>query len=306
MNGFQLVERRGMNKGGPATEEGKEVVRWNAAKHGLRSPAPVVPGIENAEDWEAHGAGVLESLKPEGHLETVLVERVALLSWRLHRVTRYETESIALSQEKAEDDLASKRRLGSHVLGADHPEEVRWKLKDAQKTSRTLKKFPGLSEDKRLSGSDASRILWEVAEYVEDEVREKAKLPSGVPEWAGVDGDTAEWDGWSVGLVREYVDSLSFEAGEAPEDLLEAATEKAGRDIVSAKQAVERVEQDLERMSRERLLPRVEILEKVARYEAHLSRGLYKAMHELEALQTRRLGGSAPLARLDVSGVGAS
>jgi len=35
--------------------------------------------------------------------------------------------------------------------------------------------------------------------------------------------------------------------------------------------------------------------EKIARYEAHLSRGLYKAMHDLEALQARRLGGSAPL-----------
>ena len=56
-------------------------------------------------------------------------------------------------------------------------------------------------------------------------------------------------------------------------------------------------------MSRERLLPRVEILEKVARYEAHLSRGLYKAMHELEALQTSRLGDLAPLARLDVQGM---
>ena len=59
-------------------------------------------------------------------------------------------------------------------------------------------------------------------------------------------------------------------------------------------------------MSRDRLLPRVEILEKVARYEAHLSRGLYKAMHELEALQARRLGGSAPLARLDVDGLAES
>ena len=28
-------------KGGPATEEGKEVVRWNATRHGIRSPAPV-------------------------------------------------------------------------------------------------------------------------------------------------------------------------------------------------------------------------------------------------------------------------
>ncbi len=34
----------------------------------------------------------------------------------------------------------------------------------------------------------------------------------------------------------------------------------------------EEVRWNLERISRERLLPRVEILEKVARYEAHLSR----------------------------------
>src|ERR687894_903202 len=110
---------------GPNTEAGKEVARWNATRHGIRSPAPVVPGLEKAEDWEEHRGGVLESLSPEGHLELVLAERVALLSWRLHRVTRYETEAIVLYQERVEDDLARKRRLGSHVLGADHPETVR-------------------------------------------------------------------------------------------------------------------------------------------------------------------------------------
>jgi hypothetical protein len=52
-------------------------------------------------------------------------------------------------------------------------------------------------------------------------------------------------------------------------------------------------------MSRERLLPDDKTLEKVARYEAHLSRGLYKVLHELEALQARRTGitrrpGSSP------------
>src|SRR5215213_8433989 len=109
-------------KGGPATQEGKEVVRWNAVQHGIRSPAPVVPGVEKKEDWEEHRHGILESLSPEGHLEFVLAERVALLSWRLRRVIRYETESIALIQEKAEDDLADRRRFGSHVLDAAHPE----------------------------------------------------------------------------------------------------------------------------------------------------------------------------------------
>jgi hypothetical protein len=50
-------------------------------------------------------------------------------------------------------------------------------------------------------------------------------------------------------------------------------------------------------------LPDEKTLEKVARYEAHLSRQLYKAMHELEALQTKQAGGVAPLARLDVQGI---
>jgi len=35
--------------------------------------------MERAEDWEEHREGVLESLSPEGHLEMVLAEWVALL-----------------------------------------------------------------------------------------------------------------------------------------------------------------------------------------------------------------------------------
>ncbi len=292
-----------MIKGGPVTQEGKEVVRWNATRHGIRSPAPVVPGVEKKEDWEKHRDGVLESVAPEGHLELVLAERVALLSWRLHRVTRFETESIVLYQEQIEEDLARERRFGSRVLGAEHPEEVRWKLKDAQRTHRTLKKLPGLPGDKHLSGGDAAGVLWGVSAYIEDEDLKKVQPPAGVPEWAGVEGDTAEWDGWTVGMVREYVVSMASQARESPKELLEAATERARLDVISAKQAVELVEKDLERMSRERLLPGEKTLEKVSRYEAHLSRGLYKALHELEAVQLRRSGGAAPLARLDVDGL---
>ena len=46
-------------------------------------------------------------------------------------------------------------------------------------------------------------------------------------------------------------------------------------------------------MGRERLLPDEKTLEKIARYEAHLSCQLYQAMHELEALQAKRAGGAA-------------
>ena len=86
-----------VGKGGPATQEGKEVVRWNAARHGIRSPAPVIPGIERSEDWEEHREGVVESLSPEGHLEEVLAEHVALLLWRLHPLPPHRRGGTALS-----------------------------------------------------------------------------------------------------------------------------------------------------------------------------------------------------------------
>jgi hypothetical protein len=298
------------HSGGPKTEEGKEVVRWNATRHGIRSPAPVVPGVEKKEDWEEHRDGVLDSLSPEGHLELVLAERVALLSWRLHRVVRYETESIALFQEKTEDDLADKRRFSSRVLGAHHPEAVRDNLKAARSDHRLLKRFPKLEVDKHLSGFDADTILWAVAEVTDrvaegeiapEELLEEISIP-GVPDGAE---EREDFDGWSAGAVRAGVETIATATDEDPEELLEVATDSARRDVTRKEQAAEQVERDLQQMSRERLLPDEKTLEKVSRYEAHLSRLLFKSLHELEALQVRRSGGAAPLARLDIDGLAA-
>ncbi len=57
------------------------------------------------------------------------------------------------------------------------------------------------------------------------------------------------------------------------------------------------------RVSREHLLPDDKTLEKVAHFEAYLSQQLYRAMYELELLQTKRVGSAVPLARLDVHGM---
>src|ERR687897_2198667 len=157
-----------MPKGGPATQEGREVVKWNATQHGIRSPAPVVPGVEKREDWEVHRDGMMDSLQPEGHLELVLAERVALLSWRLHRVIRYETESIALYQEKAQEDLAKKRGSPfSDVSGPASPEAARSNLKSARADLKLLKRFSRMGDDEPLSALDAANILWEVAQHTD-------------------------------------------------------------------------------------------------------------------------------------------
>src|SRR5262249_6802595 len=53
----------------------------------------------------------------------------------------------------------------------------------------------------------------------------------------------------------------------------------------------------------DRLLPHPEDTDRIIRYEAHLSRQFYLALHELEAHQARRRGRAAPLVRVDVQGL---
>src|SRR5438067_2271711 len=116
--------RSAQHSTGPKTDQGKAIVRLNAHRHGTLATTPVVPRLERADEWERHLGATLESLRPEGHLETVLAQRVASLLWRLGRVARYEREVIAVAQEAVEDDLADAReRLFTKRQGPERPDE---------------------------------------------------------------------------------------------------------------------------------------------------------------------------------------
>jgi hypothetical protein len=291
----------------PRSQEGKAVVRWNATRHGISSSAPVVPGLEKPQDWQLHLSGVLESLQPEGHLETLLTERVALLSWRLHRVTRYETEAISIAQETIEEDIHQSRRLlaslrGESILTETHPVDIRFAANHDKQTHSALRRFPSQKPQKILKGADATAVVWGVliaAKKRGCEIDVEAFDLTGVPQDAYIE----ELPAMRVADVRGCVEAIASAAALDPEELLAAATEAARSDAVSAAYRKEEVEQEISRKSRERILPDEATLQKVARYEAHLNRQLYQALHELEALQLRRCGGSAPLARLDVQGI---
>jgi negative regulator of sigma E activity len=58
---------------------------------------------------------------------------------------------------------------------------------------------------------------------------------------------------------------------ENPKELLEATRDGARRETIAKKQAADRVKQNLEKMSREGLLPYKKTLQRVARYEAQFS-----------------------------------
>src|SRR5436190_1798954 len=93
---------------GPQSAEGKARASRNALRHGAASALAVVPGLERPEDWEAHRKGILDSLAPARALEEALAERVALCSWRLARVARYETAVTAVGLERIEEHFRPK------------------------------------------------------------------------------------------------------------------------------------------------------------------------------------------------------
>ena len=294
------------NGGGPATQNGKAVVKWNAARHGMRSPSPVVPGLERREDWETHRDGIIENLSPVGSLEIALAERVALMHWRLCRVVRYETEAVKLSQERVEGDIAESRRLAL-VFGRGSinisPDDVRFRAEHTRSAHNALKRFPSLPPGKRVRGEDATSVVFGV--YLaardllgEDTDFEDLELP-GVPEGES----NYELPTMETRNVSACVEAIAALAGSDAGELLAAATERARSERVGAEYEKEGVESRVSRLSRERILPGEKDLEKVARYEAHLSRQLYQALHELENLQKhRKTGEGTPLARLDING----
>ena len=88
---------------GPKTPQGKARSSRNPTRFGIHSADPVIPGIENLDEWRVHREGVIASLAPVGSLETKLAERVALLLWRLNRVIAYEQAEYARANEGHED-----------------------------------------------------------------------------------------------------------------------------------------------------------------------------------------------------------
>jgi hypothetical protein len=103
--------------------------------------------------------------------------------------------------------------------------------------------------------------------------------------------------------AQEDLRPLETHAREEPEELLDEALESAQAQVRQAQEELHRLMADVDQMRAERLLRDDRDLNKLVRYEAHLHRQLLQTLHELEALQARRRGGEAPLARVDVQGL---
>jgi len=277
---------------GPRTEAGREIAKLNAVKHGGLSPFPVLPEVETRDAWQAHLDGTIASLQPSGHLETVLAERIALILWRMNRVARFEREITAIGQERVVVDLTDERegRLSYRKTGPDHPDELRAALREARHSLTVIAQVYRRSDTETLSGEEAELVLSAVAAQTTEVDPEVFSMPEVVPDeipWS-------QFDGWTVGRVRQGIAAMASAEGDdvSGDALLFATLEHFRVEAIKLKAEADTVARDLDHLRRERLLASAPQTDRIARYEAHLSRQLAQALHELQRLQAARAGAS--------------
>lgn len=296
-----------VRKTGPATEQGKAVVAWNARTHGIRSLRPVVPGLERVEDWQDHRESLLVSLAPVGSMECALAERVALALWRLNRVARYETEAISLAQESVVADCVEDRLADPRCEpGWHHPEDLIREAVALDRVHDLLQQLASLPDEAPVKSGDADRFLWHLAEQVgKDCDPRRLVLPAIAAALSQEDpeAELEQYGSWTAADVRHCAHALAAKAGARPAAFFKSAERALRPDLARARDQADAAAAELDRLSRQRILPSDADREKICRYEAHISRELYRALHELEAMQVRRSGGTVPLARVEVHGV---
>src|ERR687896_499569 len=103
--------RNALKSTGPKTPEGKDAVRLNALKHGLRSEEILLPG-EDEEALRELGEHLRNELQPAGELENLLVDRIISAYWRLRRLGRVETGIFAWERSEELAERAEREAQG--------------------------------------------------------------------------------------------------------------------------------------------------------------------------------------------------
>jgi hypothetical protein len=279
-----------MNPGGTRTKEGSAAVSQNAVKHGIFSQEPVVKDVESPEEWERHRQGIISSLAPVGALEETLAERAALLLWRQARVARFEMYCIDRWQQEIPDDLKFRYQLEVGTTSPEartncSPEQIRAVHLQRQQFLTLLRRFPELADDAFLSYEEASRI----GEAFLRQAGDQAEL--------SIDGEPGEQPEdlprVRVGTLREGLRRVAKQAGLHIAELWALTAQQAIADAAWQQERAERLEGYFPVYHAYRVVPREEELQKVMRYEAHLSRELARLLKDFHHLQKQRRAAAA-------------
>jgi hypothetical protein len=289
---------------GPRSNAGKSIVSGNALQHGVLSTKPVLPGFEQEEDWDRHREAVLFSLAPDGAIEELLAERVAMQMWRLGRVARYEAEAAAVSAERAEEDWSREQDPRWKAGSLSPLQKAQASVDRAKRRVDLLEGVKDLPGEQRLDRSLAGKLVQAAADAAGVNIFQELAGEGGpdvtLPDYP----DETELDDvpWTAARFLGAVEAIATGARRERDDLLAELAADAREKVAEEERGRDELSKSLDLFRRERVLPDGRVLEKIGRYEAAAERSLYKALHELQRLQAARQGQAVtPPAVLDVA-----
>jgi hypothetical protein len=263
---------------GPRTLTGKLSSRMNAVKHGILSSAVVVRGLriqEQEDEFRAVREQYWECLAPVGRVEEMLVDKIVTAWWRSRRALIAETGEIVKSVDDGRQHRADREPI-SQWLFMDPTHDASVAL---------MKSTAGLDYRKHILETVRENMKrdGELTEKTLEWVRQRfMNMPNNMTR--ALDGFRETYLGNPEALSPE---ELKLRHQTAVERYVEATLGWQAELNAEHRDREDKAETAGQAAD---VLPSVEVLEKIMRYEGSLDRQLYRAMNQLERLQRRRGG----------------
>ncbi|HEY1789370.1 MAG TPA: hypothetical protein VGJ73_14515 [Verrucomicrobiae bacterium] len=266
---IEANRRNAQHSTGPKTPEGKAASSQNAVKYGMLARQLIVQGEyiqESPEEFQSLWTEHHDQLAPVGPLEEMLVDQIVALNWRMRRVHAAESGAITLHMD----------------TGCRHRARVQAQVGETEE-------WPHLD-------SYIEKDLLELREKIEqgDEFTKMAI--------AKIADDT---DGYYPALLRK-LNALHAHISQNLGNLDPVTLHQNNRQKILAT-----LDEEIKKLSEQQIarrkhevykeqayrnadsLPGMEVVQKILRVETVLERQLFRAIQQLEHLQTRRLANNA-------------
>lgn len=270
---------------GPRTAEGKARSRMNATRHGILASDAVIRAGEGRED-EGRFEDVLNDLRthfaPTGPMEELLVEKLAVTVWRQRRALRYEVGAIRDRSDEATQTwrLEESRSRGMYMESTEF-------LKGHARMYRELLKIVARPDPLKDASSDFVHALCSEASHLNVNVNAILGLPDK-DDWEELDFASVDRE-----AVEQVVDGICSRVKWNPQDFWQEIGENWLRRYENAAHLLAvRLEQE-DRVRMLASLPEDTHLNRVLRYEGHLSREFARTLEQLYRVRAAVDGGEA-------------
>jgi hypothetical protein len=284
-----VANKENAKKGGVKSDEGKSIVRWNALKHGLLARETVIDSGDGQEDRSEFDSLLVElrsRLAPEGVLEEMLVEKIAVAYWRYRRAVRHEVGLLRSQLDRYQEDYFNpEKRFG----------EKTWKNhRQIQSEIDGIKDYVGYFQDPDDKQGD----------YINPQKIEEEDWAIDLKEYymTLLDDSEIPWQESFTNPEYEYdlqaiylwLVGNGWTPKKIKTEFVRIAQTKIKEKNVELEAALALDNLRLSRMAKERVLPGGNDADNLIRYETAILRQFYRAMHELERLQSSRSGVAVP------------